>query len=192
MGQGRASDLESLEMNGSQVPRILTHEIFWLLQFALCFIFPVLYSTLTPTHPSLTPHHRPPITILCHHLSHHSNRTPHRLRPRHSGINILLHRPATHPHRPNPKPTLIINRLSAPKDNQPSIRLLDAVEISSGLRAVEQAVGREEAVEGCYGLRFFDADVDAAEVGVVHAQEGEQVAAGIEEGDVIGDAAKDR
>lgn len=77
------------------------------------------------------------------------------------------------------------DRAATGEDHHPTaVRLLDAEELASGLGEVGEAGGGD--VEGARGPGFVDGDVDGAEPGVFHALEGEEVAAGADDGEAHG------
>jgi len=61
---------------------------------------------------------------------------------------------------------------------------VDAEELVARLRVIAEVFGGD--VEGAGGPGFFDGDVDGAEPGVVHADVGDEVAAGVGYGDIHG------
>src|SRR5205807_10342908 len=60
----------------------------------------------------------------------------------------------------------------------------DAEELAAGLAEAGEILGGD--VEGPGGPGLLDGDVDAAEPGVLHALEGDEVATGVDDGDVHG------
>jgi len=61
---------------------------------------------------------------------------------------------------------------------------MDSEELVAGLGVLSEVLGGD--VEGAGGPGFFDGDIDGAEPGVFHALEGEEVATGVDYGDVHG------
>ena len=74
------------------------------------------------------------------------------------------------------------------KTHKTTISLLNPIQIAMRFRPVIESIGREQAIEksDCFGL--LDADVDAAEVCIVHVEECDELGGRIEDGDVVWDS----
>ena len=70
------------------------------------------------------------------------------------------------------------------KDHQAAVGFLDSIQGHAGHAAVEEAVARD-AIEQYAGAGLLHADVDAAGIGIVHAQEADEQAARVDDGDVL-------
>ena len=98
---------------------------------------------------------------------------------------FAAYRASTHAHCANKVPIFIVDRLSSPKNNEAVIGLLDRPQIAARLRTMEQALGREEAIEVGHRLRLFHADIHAAEIGVVHSEKCHELGGRVEDCDVV-------
>src|SRR6185436_18415231 len=77
-----------------------------------------------------------------------------------------------------------LERDAAGEDDHPSlVGLLDAVELASGLGLLGEV--RRRQIERARRVRLVDRDVDAADPRAVHADVGYEVAAGVDDGDVL-------
>lgn len=127
---------------------------------------------------------------------HHSKRQlksrSDRLSGKDGNIDILLYGTTTDTDSANEVSLVIVDRLTAREDHQPIVRSLKTPEIvtGAGLRAVVKTVRGELAIEESDSLRFLLRHVDAAVVGVVHVDEGNELSGGVHDGDVLEDANK--
>lgn len=103
----------------------------------------------------------------------------------HGSIYILLYSPTADADRSNEVPIRIEDRLTSTEHHKSSVGLLYSVQIATWLGPIQETVRGEEAVEVRNRLRLLDADVHAAEVRVVHAQEGHELRGRIKDGDVV-------
>lgn len=80
----------------------------------------------------------------------------------------------------------IDDRLTPTENHETTVRLFDRPQVASRLRTIQKTVRREQAVEVRHGLCFLHANVDASEVGVVHAKERDELGGRIVDCDVVG------
>jgi hypothetical protein len=166
-------------------------------QNVTCLSFHSITSSLaqfvgvTPTaaHKERLPRDFP--SSFCHELLHHIKPSlpgPHKtlvpLPP--SPSYFSTSHPTTPPPHRTHKPPVKHNRDPTPKNDQPPIRVLNPIQRSPGLRQRIQIRGTPCAIEQADGAGFALRDVDAPREGVVGAQEGEELAGGVRDGDVDG------
>lgn len=125
-----------------------------------------------------------------HHSEKQLKSRPDRLSGKDGNVNILLDGTTTDTDSANEVSLMVVNRLTAREDYQSIVRSLKTPEIVTGtrLRTVVKTVRGELAIEESDGLGFLLRHVDAAVVGVVHMDEGDELSGGVHDGDVLEDA----
>lgn len=128
-------------------------------------------------------------TLISHPFPFHSLllNSPNSHHPRPRNLHILFHRPPTGTHRAHKYP-IHKHRQPATRPQKPPVRIIQPKILRVRLDELPKSFTGQGAAEKGHGFGGAQRDVDAAEVGVVVAQECEGVGGGVGDDDDFCDA----